>query len=131
MNIQDQFPLGLTALISWPTLKSLLQHYSSKVSVLWHSSFFMVQLSHPYVTTRKTIALTRWTYISKVTSLVFNILSVIAFIPRSKNFLISCLQSPSSVILEPKKINCVPVSIVFHLFAMTGYHDLHFFNTEF
>ena len=100
------------------TLKSLLQHKSSKASVLWRSAFFMVQLSHPYVTTRKTIALTRWTYISKVTSLVFNILSVIAFIPRSKNFLISCLQSPSSVILEPKKINCVPVSIVAPIYLL-------------
>ena len=94
------------------TLKSLFQHHSSKASVLQHSAFFIVQLSHPYVTTRKTIALTRWTYISKVTSLVFNILSVIAFLPRSKCLLISWLQSPSAVIWEPKKGKSLTVSIV-------------------
>ena len=114
MNIQDQFPLGLTALISWPTLKSLLQHYSSKVSVLWHSSFFMVQLSHPYMTTGKTIALTRKTFVCKVMSLLFNMLCsfVRAFLPRSRCLLISWLQSPYSVILELKKIKSVTVSIV-------------------
>ena len=85
---------------------SLLQHHSSKASVLQHSAFFTVQLSHPYMTTGKTIALTRWTFVGKVISLLFNILSrlFITFLPRSKRLLISWLQSPSSVILEPKKI---------------------------
>ena len=88
------------------TLKTLLQHHSSKASVLQHSAFFLVQFSHPYMTTGKTIALTRRTFVSKVMSLLFNTLSrlVIAFLPRSKCLLISCLQSPSAVILEPKKI---------------------------
>ena len=87
------------------TLKSLLQHHSSKVSILWCSAFFMVQLSHPYITTGKITDLTRWTFVSKVMSLLFNTLSrlVIAFLPRSKHHLISWLQSPSAVILEPKK----------------------------
>ena len=94
------------------TLKSLLQHHSSKASVLRHSAFFKVQLSHPYMTTGKTIALTRWTFVSKVMSLLFNMLSrvVIAFLPRSKGLLISWLQSPSAVILEPKKIKSDTVS---------------------
>ena len=96
------------------TLKSLLQHYSSKASILQCSAFFMVQLSHPYMTTGKTIALTRGTFVGKVMSLLFNMLSrfVIALLPRSKLLLISCLQSPSAVILEPKKIKSVTVSIV-------------------
>ena len=87
------------------TLKSLLQHYSLKASILWCSAFLMVQLSHSYMTTRKTIALTIWTSVGKVMSLLFNMLSrfVIAFLPRSKRLLISWLQSPSTVILEPKK----------------------------
>ena len=87
------------------TLKSLLQHHSSKASILWCSAFFIVQLSHPYMTTGKTIVLTQWTFVGKVMSLLFNMLSrlVIAFLPRSKCLLISWLQSPSSVILEPKK----------------------------
>ena len=87
------------------TLKSLLQHHSSKSSVLRHSAFFTAQLSHPYMTTGKTIALTRWTFVGKVMSLLFNMLSrlVIAFLPRSKHLLISWLQSPSAVILEPRK----------------------------
>ena len=87
-------------------LKSLLQHHSSKAFVLWHSAFFIVQLSHPYMTTGKTIALTRWTFVGKVMSLLFNMLSrfVLAFLPRSKHLLISWLQSPSAVILEPRKI---------------------------
>ena len=78
------------------TLKSLLQHHNSKASILWHSAFFTVQLSHPYMTTRKTIALTRWTFVGKVMSLIFNMLSglVITFLPRSKYLLISWLQSP-------------------------------------
>ena len=87
------------------TLKSLLQHHSSKASILRCSAFFIVPFSHPYMTTGKTIALTRWTFVGKVMSLLFNVLSrlVIAFLPRSKHLLISWLQSPSAVILEPKK----------------------------
>ena len=87
------------------TLKSLLQHHGSKASILWCSAFFIVQLSHPYMTTGKTIALTRQTFVGKVMSLLLNMLSrlVITFLPRSKRLLISWLQSPSAVILEPKK----------------------------
>ena len=96
--------LGLLAVQG--TLKSLLQHHSSKASILRHSAFFIVQTSHPYKTTRKTKALTRWTFVGKVMSLLFNMLSrfVIAFLSRSKRLLISWLQSPSAVILEPKTI---------------------------
>ena len=96
------------------TLKSLLQHYSSKALILWCSAFFIVQLSHPYMTTGKTIALTRWTFVDKVMSLLFNMLSrlVITFLPRSNHFLISRLQSPSAVILEPRKIKSLAVSTV-------------------
>ena len=96
------------------TLRSLLQYYSSKASILRHSAFFMVQLSHPYMITGKTIALTKQTLVSKVMSLLFNMLSrlVIAFLPRSKCHSISWLQSPSAVILEPKKIRSVTVSTV-------------------
>ena len=95
------------------TLKSLLQHHSSKASILQRSAFFIVQLSHSYMTTRKTIALTRQTLVDKVMSLLFNMLSrlVIAFLPRSKRLLISWLQSPSPVILEPPKIKSATVSI--------------------
>ena len=95
----------LDLLVTQGTLKSLLQHHSSKVSVLWHSAFFVVQLSHPYMTTGKTVALTRWTFVDKVMSQLFNILSrlVITFLPRSKRLLISWVQSPSAVILEPRK----------------------------
>ena len=95
------------------TLKSL-QHHNSKASILWRSAFFMVQFSHPYMTTGKTIALTRWTFVGKVMSLLFNMLSrlVIVFLPRSKHLLISWLQSPSAVILEPKKIKSLIDSIV-------------------
>ena len=87
------------------TLKSLLQHHSSKASILWRSAFFIVQLTHPYMTTGKTIALTRQTLVGKVMSLLFNMLSrlVTTFLPRSKHLLISWLQSPSAVILEPQK----------------------------
>ena len=94
------------------TLKSLLQHHSSKASIIWHSAFFIVQLSHPYMTTGKTIALTRQTFVDKVMSLLYNMLSrlVITFLPRSKHLLISWLLSPSAVILEPKKIKSVTVS---------------------
>ena len=96
------------------TLKSLLQDHSSKASILQRSAFFIVQLSHPYLTTGKTIALTRQTFIGKTMSLLFNMLSrlVITFLPRSKHLLISWLQSPSAVILEPKKIKSITVSIV-------------------
>ena len=95
-------------------LKSHLQHHSSKASILLHSAFFIVQLSHPYMTTGKTIALTRWTFVDKVMSLLFNMLSrlVITFLPRSKCLLISWLQSPSAVILEPKKIKSATVYTV-------------------
>ena len=96
------------------TLKSLLQHHSSKASVLQCSAFFIVQLSHPYMTIGKTIALTRRTFVSKVMALLFSMLSrlVIAFFPRSKCLLISWLQPPSAVILEPKKIKSLTVSII-------------------
>ena len=104
------------------TLKSLLQHHSSEASVLRCSAFFTVQLSHPYLTTGKTIALTRWTFVDKVVPLLFNILSrlVIAFLPKSKSLLISWLQSPSAVILEPKKIKSLTVSIV----SPSIYHEV-------
>ena len=94
------------------TFKSLLQHHSSKASILQRSAFFMVQLSHPYMTTGNTIGLTRWTFAGKVISLIFNMLSrlVITFLPKSKHLLISWLQSPSAVILEPQKIKSVTVS---------------------
>ena len=96
------------------TLKSLLQHHSSKASILQHSPFFIVQLSHPYMTPGKTIALTRQTFVDKVMSLLLNMLSrlVITFLPRSKHLLISWLQSPSAVILDPQKIKSVTVSTV-------------------
>ena len=98
------------------TLKSLLQHHSSKASILWCSAFFIVKLSHPYMTIGKTIALTRQTFIGKIMSLLFNMLSRfgIAFLPRSRHLLISWLQSPSAVILEPPKI----VSHCFHCFRI-------------
>ena len=96
------------------TLKSLLQHHNSKASILWHSAFFRVQLLHPYMTTGKTIALTRQTVVSEVMSLLFNMLSrlVITFLPSSKHLLISWLQSPSAVILEPRKIKSATVATV-------------------
>ena len=102
------------------TLKSLLKHHSSKASILWRSALFIVQLSHPYTTTGKAIALTRQTFIGKVISLLFNTLSrlVVTFLPRSKHLLVSWLQSPSAGILETKKIKSVTVSTVSHLFAM-------------
>ena len=97
------------------TLKSLLQHHSSKASILQGSAFFTVQFSHPYMTTGKTIALTRWTFVGKVMSLLLNMLSrlVITFLPRSKRLLLSWLQSPFTVILEPKKIKSDTVSTVY------------------
>ena len=102
------------------TLKTLLQHHSSKASLLRLSAIFIVQLSHAYMTTGKTIDLIRWTFVGKVMSLLFSMLSrlVIAFLPRSKCLLISWLQSPCTVILEPKKIKSVTVFIVSHLFSM-------------
>ena len=104
------------------TLKSLLQHHSSKASILQHSAFFIVQLSHPHMTTGKTIALTKWTFVGKVMALLFNMLSrlVIALLPRSRCLLISWLQSPSAVILEPKKIKSIIVSIV----SSSIYHEM-------
>ena len=119
------------------TLKSLPQHHSSKTSILWHSAFYIAQLSHPYMTTGKTIALTIWTFVSKVMFLLFNMLSrfVITFLPRSKHLLISWLQSLSTVILKPKKIESViasnfPPSIC-HEVMGSRCHDLSFFNFEF
>ena len=96
------------------TLKNLLQHHSSKASILWWSAFFIVQIWHPYITTGKTIALTRWTFVGKVRSLFFNMHSrlVIIFLPRSKHRFLSWLQSPSAVILEPRKIKSAIVSTV-------------------
>ena len=117
------------------TLKSLLQHHSSKASILWHSAYFIVEISHPYITTGKSTALTRWTFVGKVMSLLFNMLSrlVITLLPRSKCLLISWLQSPSAVILEPPKIVCH----CFHSFPIylpwsdgTRCHDLSFLNVE-
>ena len=118
------------------TLKSLLQHHSSKASIHWHSAFFMVQLSHPYMTTGKIIVLTRQTFVGRVMSLLLNILSrlVITFLPRSKLLLISWLQSPSAVILEPKKIKSDIVSLSTCHKVMepdgTRCHDLSFLNVE-
>ena len=119
------------------TLKSLLQHHSSKASILWHSAFFILQLSYPYMTTGKTIALTRWTFVGKVMSLLFNMLSrlVITFLPRSKCLSVSWLQSPSAVILEspPQKFchcfHCFPIYLPWS--DETGYHDLCLLNVEF
>ena len=119
------------------TLKSVLQHHSSKASILWCSAFFIVQFSHPIYDHWKTIALTRWTFLRKVMSLLFKMLSrlVIIFLPRSKRLLSSWLQSPSAVILEPKKIK---VCHCFHYFPIclpwsdgTGCHALCFLNVEF
>ena len=113
MNIQDWFPLGWTGWISLQS-KGLSRVFSNspKTSILWHSAFLIVQLSHSYMTTGKTIAFTGWTFLGKVMSLLFNMLSrfITAFLPRSKCLLISWLQSRSAVILEPKKIKSVTVS---------------------
>ena len=119
------------------TLKSLLQHHSSKASILWCSAFFIVQLSHPYMTTGKTIALIRWIFVGKVMSLLFNMFSrlVMAFLPRSKCLLISWLQWPSAVVLEPPEnkvshcFHCFPISLPWS--DGTGCHDLRFLNAEF
>ena len=116
MNIQDWFPLGWTGWISLQseTLNSLFQQHGSKASILWCLPFFIAQLSHPYMTTGKIIALRRWAFLGKVMSLLFNMLSrlVTAFLPRSKHLLISWMQSPSAVILEPKKVKSLTVSTV-------------------
>ena len=117
MNIQDWFPLGWTG---WISLQSkglsrvFSNHHNSKASILQCSAFFIAQLLHPYMNTGKNKALTRWTFVSKVTSLLFNTVSrlVITFLPRSKHLLISWLQSPSTVILEPQKIKSLILSIV-------------------
>ena len=105
------------------TLNSLLQHHSSKASILQGSAFFIVQLSHLYTTTGKTIALTRQTFVGKVMSLLFNMLSrlVITFLPGSRHLLISWLQSPSAVILEPRKMKSTTVFTVSHLLAMKSW----------
>ena len=128
----NQHPGLISFRMDWLDLLAVqgtLQHHSSKASILWHSAFFIVQLSHPYMTTGKTIALTRRTFVDKVMSLLFNILSslVLTFLPRSKRRLISWLQSPSAVILEPRKI----VSRCLHCFPIylpwsdgIGCHDL-------
>ena len=115
------------------TLKSLLQHHSSKVSILWCSAFFLVQLSHPYMTTGKTIPLTRQTFVGKVMSLLFNMLArlIVAFLSRKKRLLISWLQSPSAVILEPPRIKSVTVSQYLPWSDETGCRDLNFLNVEF
>ena len=125
INIQDWFPSGdqLDLLAVQETLKSLFQHHSSKASILWHSAFFIVQLSHPYMTTGNTIALIRWTFVVKVMSLFFNMLSrsFITFLPRSKYALISWLQSPSAVILE------APQNKVCHFISM---HSVYFWKNH-
>ena len=139
MNTQDWSSLGCTGWISFQSkgLSSLLQHHSSKASILQRSAFFIVQLSHPYVTIGKTIVLIRQTFVVKVTSLLFSVMSwlVIVFLPRSKCFLISWLQSPSAVPLEhTKKIMSVTVSIISPYFPWrdgTGYHHLSFVNVGF
>ena len=123
----------LNLLVVQGTLKSLLQHHSSKASILWHSAFFTVQLTHPYLTTGKTITLTRRNFVDKVMSLLFNLLSrlVIIFLARSKHLLISWLKSPPAVILEPPKnkvSHCFP--ICFPWSDGTGCHDLCFLNVE-
>src|SRR5574337_559171 len=111
------------------TLKSLLQHHSSKASILRCSDFFIIQLSHPYMTTGETVALTRWTFVGKAMSLLFNMLSrlIITFLPGSKRLLISWLQSLSAMILEPRKIKSATVSTL----SPTICHDLRFLNVEF
>ena len=124
----NEYPVLISFRIDWVdllavqgTLKSLLRHHSLKASILWCSAFLTVQLSHPYMTTAKTVALTRWTFVDKVMSLLFNTLSrlVITFLPRRKRLLISWLQSPSEVILEPRKMKSALLFPLFpHLFPM-------------
>ena len=139
MNTQDWSPLGWTG---WSSSCPGDSQESSpkplfKTSILWHSAFFTVQHSHPYMTTGKTIALTRWTFVGKVTSLLFNTLSrlVITFLPRSKHFFISWLKSQSAVILEPSKNKVCHCFLCFYIYLLwrdgTGCHDLRFLNVEF
>ena len=120
----------LDLLVVQGTLKSLLQHHSSKASILWRLAFFTAQISHPYMTTRKTIALTRRTFVGKVMSLLLNMLSrlVITFLPRSKRLLISWLQSPSAVILEPPKIKSDAISTVSPSISHVCIHVLYMYN---
>ena len=122
INLSNEYSGLITLRMDWlhllavqGTLKSLLQHHSSKASIIWHSAFFIVQFSHTYMTTGKTIALTRWTFVGKVMSLLFKMLPRfgITFLPRSTCLLISWLQSPSAVILEPKKIKSVTAFSVY------------------
>ena len=139
VNVQDWFPLGLTDLISLQSkgLPRVFSNHSSKASILWCSAFLRVQLSHPYMTTGKTVALTRRTFVGKIISLLFNILSrlVIAVLPRSKCLLISWLQSPSAVIFVAQKnklchcFHCFPIYLPWS--DGTGRHDLSFLNVEF
>ena len=126
LSPSDEYPGLISFRIDWfdlpavqGTLKSLLQHHSSKEAVFWHSAFFIVPLSHPYMTTGKTIVLTRQTFVGEVMSLLLNMLSrlVMAFLPRNKHLLISWLQSPCVVILEPPKLNSL-FALFPHLFAM-------------
>ena len=128
MNIQDWFPLGWTGWIALQskTLKSLLQHHSSKASILQHSTFFIVQLSHQYMTTGKTIALTRQPFVDKVIFLLFNMPSklIITFLPRSKCLLISWLQSPPAVILEPQEYSLSLFPLFPHLFPMKWWDQM-------
>ena len=140
MNIQDWFTLGLT---SWISLQSkglsrvFFKHHNSKASIFWLSSFFIVQLSHLDMTTGKNIDLTRWTFVSKVMSLLFNVISklIIAFLPRSKRLLISRLQSPSAVILEPPQNKISHCFLCFRIYLPwsdgTRCHDFSFLNVEF
>ena len=136
----NEYPGLISFMMEWldhlavqGTLKGLLQHHSSKASVLRGSAFFTIQLSHPYMTTGKTIALTRWTFVGQVMSLLFNMLSrlVITFLPRSKRLLVSWLQSPSAVILEPPQIKSDTVSTVSPSISHGARcHDLSFLNAE-
>ena len=136
VNIQGWFPLGLTGLISQETLKSLLQHHSSKVSVHGCSAFFMVQLSHPYMTTEKTIALTRWIFFGKVMSLLFNMLSrfVIVFLPKEQVslFLFHDYSHHLQWFWNQRKCHCCHFFPIYLLWRDgTGCHDLRFLNVEF
>ena len=129
MTIQGCFPLGLIGLIfllSKGLSKSFLQHHNLNASVLWHSVFFLVQLSHPFLTMKITIALTIWTFVGKVLTLLFNTLSrfVISFLPKINHLLISWLQSPSTVILEPNKKKSVTASTFPHLYAMKRWDQM-------
>ena len=143
MSSFNGYPQSISFRVDWfdifvvqGTLKRLIQHWSSKASILQDSTFSMVQLSHQYMTTGKTIAFTRWTFVCKVMFLLFNMLSrfVMAFLPRIKHLLILWLQSPSAVILDPKTIKSVTASTFSHNLPWsdgTWCHDLSFLNVEF